>query len=69
MVASVAGEMAVAAVVRRPPALARAVLHEVAHGIVDVAAFVLVAIVVAVLEFSELGREASNALARPKDHV
>ena len=53
-----------------PPArLARAALREVAHGIVDVAAFVLVAIVVAVIEFSELRREAANALARPKGHL
>jgi class 3 adenylate cyclase len=39
------------------------------QGVVDVAAFVLVAIVVAVVEFDELRREAANVLARPKDHA
>lgn len=66
---ALAGAAFAARRLRRPPALARAALHEVAHGIVDVAAFMLVAIVVAVIEFGELRREAANALARPKDHA
>jgi citrate lyase alpha subunit len=66
---ALAGAAFAARRLRRPPALARAALHEVAQAVVDVAAFVLVAIVVAVIEFDELRREAANALARPKDHA
>jgi hypothetical protein len=42
-------------------------LHEVAHGVLAFAAFMLIAVVMAALELDELLREAANALARPKD--
>lgn len=53
---------------RRRRDLPRKAVHTLERGIVDVAAFVLVAIVVAVVELRELGREAANALAPPKQH-
>jgi membrane protein DedA with SNARE-associated domain len=68
------GGIAVAAAVfaarrlRRPPALARAALRDAARAAVDVAAFLLVTIVVAVVELNELRHEAANALAPPKRH-
>jgi membrane protein DedA with SNARE-associated domain len=64
---ALAGAVVAARRLRRP--LARLAQHGVARGLVDVAAFGLVAIVVAVIEVNELRREAANALARPKGHV
>jgi len=41
-------------------------LRELGHGLIDLAAFALVAIVVTVLELNEPRHEAANALATPK---
>lgn len=53
---------------RRPSSLARTALRELGHGLIDVAAFALVAFVVTALELNELRHEAANALATPKGH-
>jgi hypothetical protein len=53
---------------RRASSLARTALRELGHGLIDLVAFALVALVVTVLELNELRHEAANALATPKGH-
>jgi hypothetical protein len=48
--------------------LAGTALRELGRGLIDVAALILLVLVVTVLELSELRHEAANALATPKGH-
>jgi hypothetical protein len=63
-----AGVVLAARRLRRRSSLAHSALRELGRGLIDVAAFLFVALVVTVLELNELRHEAANALATPNDH-